>query len=357
MIKVGRIGALEELAAIEHEWTALVDRTPEMTPFHRPQWLIPWWRQFGSGEMHTLTFRGGSRLAGLLGFFIHEWEGRRQVTLTGNGITDYLGLIAERDAATECARLTLEYLFQIREKWDVCDWQDLRADSPLIAEGPASGCAESECCTRAEMPADSDVFADSLPHGLRRTLRIARRRLEREGDLRFDTVRNDGDATLVRKLFRLHESRWAPKGGPGSMLDQPSTQAFLIEATRQFSALGKVRIFTMEYRGELAAMIYGLLDGDRLWGYITGMDPALSRFSPGSLVLDYAMRGAIGEGARAWEFLRGEEHYKFLWGARVIRKSRLRFTPAECQSIIDRTSAHSSNESRSSGSSSVLGRP
>ncbi len=327
MITVVRIAFVNDLETLATEWTALIERAPSATVFHRPQWLIPWWRQFGSGDMHALAFYSDTRLVGFLGFFIHEWEGRRRATLIGTGITDYLGLVAEPDATAECARLALGYLHDHRDLWDLCDWPDLDADSQLMVAA-ATECSPAECCTRAELPSDADEFQASLPHGLRRTIRIAARRLEREGELRFDTMRNDPDAVLLRELFRLHASRWATKGGPGSMMDHPSTQAFLIQATRRLSALDKVRLYTMRYRGELSAIIYGMLDRGRLWGYITGMDPALSRFSPGSLVLDYAVREAIREGARAWEFLRGEEEYKFLWGAQRVSKARLRIEPA-----------------------------
>jgi CelD/BcsL family acetyltransferase involved in cellulose biosynthesis len=77
MITVERIGCREALAAIESEWTAFIDRAPDATPFHRPQWLLPWWREFGSGELHALAFRSDSRLVGFIGLFIHNWTDRR----------------------------------------------------------------------------------------------------------------------------------------------------------------------------------------------------------------------------------------------------------------------------------------
>ena len=326
MLTVERIACPQALAEIEHEWTALVDRVPDATPFYRPEWLLPWWRQFGSGHMHVLAFRSHERLTGLIGLFIHEWGGCRRVTLIGNGITDYLGLIAEPESAIECARLTFEYLTANRGLWDMCDWQDLRSDSPVIREAPWDldrEIVDYLPCTRAELPSHEDAFEASLPHGLRRTIRIAARRLERDGELRFETVRENADASVLRDLFRLHESRWAMKGGPESMMDCPGTQQFLLEATQQFSRLDRLRLYTMRYRGELAAVIYCIFDCGRLWGYITGMDPELSRFSPGTLVLNYAIGEAIREGASAWEFLRGKEDYKFLWGAQTVPKSRL----------------------------------
>ncbi len=330
MVNVFRISCPEALESIAGEWSALIEQDPKATPFHRPEWLIPWWRRLGSGELHALLFRGwNGRPVGFVPLFIHQWMGRRQVTLAGTGVTDYPGLTALPDAAAECARLTFEYLRANRERWDVCDWPDLREDSPLIAAVPPafqSDTSEGLPCTRVRLPSDPDDYQSGLPHGLRRTLRQAEQRLEREGELRFETLRGDPGRPVLDELFRLHETRWADRGGPESMLDRPAVQRFLLEASRRMSATGRLRLYTVRFRGELAAVILGFIDRGRVWGYITGMDPELGRFSPGSLVLSHAIRDAIGEGASAWEFLRGDEAYKFQWGAQKMPKLRLRLS-------------------------------
>ena len=327
VVKLARIGDANGLRRIAAQWGALVDRTPGTTPFGRPEWLLPWWDTLGSGELHALTFREDGRLAGLLILFIHEWEGWRQVTLAGNGITDYLGMIVDRRLESECANLAFGYLHDIRDRWDLCDWQDLRSGSPLLGYAPKFfNPAIEPCvsCTNAPLPSDFAAYEGGLSHGLRRTIRIAMRRLEREGSPVFGTVREDPDGQVLGELFRLHETRWASRGGPSSMFDRLETQRFLAAAARGFAALEKLMLFTMRSNGELAAIICALLDRNRAWGYITGMDPAFSRFSPGNLLLHYAMREAIAEGARSWEFLRGDEPYKFLWGARRVPKFRMR---------------------------------
>ncbi len=127
----------EHLDSIAPEWSTLIERVPHSTPLQRPEWLIPWWRQFGSGDIHALAFRFESRLVGFVGMFVHEWLGRRQVTLIGNGITDFLDLLAEPAHAAECARLTFNYLSAHRKLWDVCDWQDLNNDSALMTMIPS----------------------------------------------------------------------------------------------------------------------------------------------------------------------------------------------------------------------------
>jgi CelD/BcsL family acetyltransferase involved in cellulose biosynthesis len=326
MITVDEISTLNKWESLEAEWTTLITGCPLATPFQRPEWLLPWWRRFGSGQMTVLAFRAGDLLVGLLPAFIHLWEGRRRVTLIGNGITDYLDLTARPEYASECARLALQWFWRNRHRWDLCDWQDLQSDSPLIRA--RSGELEMASMpwlngTAASVGDDPDAYGEGLPHGLRRTIRLATRRLEREGEIEFETLCSDHDASALQALFRLHEERWRDKGGPESMLDSKSVQAFLIEATRGLSARGMIRLYTMRFLGHMAAMIYGILDRNCLYGYITGMDPQLARYSVGSLLLNYAIRDAIADGARRWDFLRGEEQYKFQWGAQRAPKRRV----------------------------------
>ncbi len=326
MLDVVAITNASDWQELAQEWTALIERCPCATPFQRPEWLLPWWRWFGSGEMAALAFYAEGRLVGHLPIFIHWWEGCRRVTLIGNGITDNLGLTAEPEYSAECARLAFQWLWRHRGRWDLCDWQDLPADSPLLAAqfgGLEATVAPHLNGTAAPIGADFERYVKALPHGLCRTIRLAARRLERAGELRFQTLRADHDASALRALFRLHEERWRDKGGPGSMMSSNSTQSFLFDVTQAFSARGMLRMYIMRFRGEPAAMIYGILDGSRLYGYITGMDPELGRYSPGSLLLHYAIRDAIADGARTWDFLRGQESYKFQWGAQTIFKRRM----------------------------------
>ena len=128
------------MCALAGEWAALCDRS-NATVFQRPEWLIPWWEHSGSGRLTLVVFRSGDDLVGLAPLFLHEWQGRRQVTLVGNGVSDYLDVIG----APECASAAIDFLDEQREEWDLCDWQDLPATSPLIAAAEASRLQHSIC--------------------------------------------------------------------------------------------------------------------------------------------------------------------------------------------------------------------
>ncbi len=55
----------------------------------------------------------------------------------------------------------------------------------------------------------------------------------------------------------------------------------------------------------------------RWWSYLSGYDRAFSRYSVGTQLLAHTIRAAIEEGLAEFDFLRGEEEYKFDWADRV----------------------------------------
>jgi CelD/BcsL family acetyltransferase involved in cellulose biosynthesis len=76
-----------------------------------------------------------------------------------------------------------------------------------------------------------------------------------------------------------------------------------------------VRFYVLHLAGTVAAIYYGFIHGDRAYAYLGGFDPAFAFESPGTVLLDHAIREAAREGAREFHFLRGREAYKYQWGA------------------------------------------
>jgi len=49
--------------------------------------------------------------------------------------------------------------------------------------------------------------------------------------------------------------------------------------------------------------------------YNAGIDPDARELSPGVLLMAELIRAALGAGARRFDFLRGDEPYKYEWGS------------------------------------------
>ncbi|RUX44983.1 GNAT family N-acetyltransferase, partial [Mesorhizobium sp. M7A.F.Ca.CA.002.09.1.1] len=51
------------------------------------------------------------------------------------------------------------------------------------------------------------------------------------------------------------------------------------------------------------------------YAYLGGFDPAYAEESPGAILIGHAIVESIREDAREFDFLRGQEAYKYGWGA------------------------------------------
>jgi CelD/BcsL family acetyltransferase involved in cellulose biosynthesis len=310
------IRTADELFRLEQDWRRLHARAADASPFQHPSWLLPWWSEFGSGELLSLALRDNGELAGFAPMFLHPWAGRRQVTLVGTGVSDRLGFVAAKGYEERLVREVFALLASERHRWDLCDLQDLPQE--FAVPSPPETAIEHRfepqySCARVNLPLTPEEYVSSLPHGLRRNLRRYRAQLENAGDVEFTACRCPaGVQEGMEALFVLHEARWAGRC-EGGMLG--GHEQFHRKAARRMADEGVARCFQIKVgKGPIAAL-YGFLQGDRFWSYQTGFDPAYSRFCPGALILEHAISRVIAEGARVFDFLRGSEDYKQAWGA------------------------------------------
>lgn len=322
--------APDALTRLAPEWSDLWERCPWATPFQSPEWLLPWWRHlFKGGEQWVLALRCSGRLAGLAPLFIHGHSERpdlRQVSIIGAGITDYLDFLFEPEIACEGVRTILQYLAEQRSRWDVCDFQELRAGSPLLrAELPAGIHGERlSCgiCPVLVLPRTPEEFYAKLDAKLRTDVRRARNKLERSGELQFETARLEATEEASEALFRLHQARWQTRDEPG-MLASHDRQSFHRDVITNFARRDWLRLYALRYKGSIVAVFYGFLTRGRAYAYLSGFQPELARLSPGTVLLSLAIEEAIREHASEFDFLRKTEEFKHLWGAQDRANGRL----------------------------------
>ncbi|MBW3623948.1 MAG: GNAT family N-acetyltransferase [Armatimonadetes bacterium] len=318
------VTTMEGLERLRPEWAGLWKRSPTATPFQSPEWLIPWWRHIGEGDLWTLALREKGRLVGLLPLYIYtqEWNGSRDVFPLGIATTDYLDALflpGYEDAGMAAA---FAHLDANRDRWDLCDFSDLRESSPLLSAPAPSGWSDEvehgEPCPVLTLPETEEGLSGCVPGHLLHNLRYYTRRAEREGEVTFEAANADTVEDLFDALLRLHRARWITKGEEG-VLSSEAVQRTHREALPGLLALGVLRLYAMRIGGRIVAVFYGFTDTHhpmrRSYYYLSGFEPELSHLSLGTLVIGHAVREAIRDGAAEFDFLRGHESYKYLWGA------------------------------------------
>lgn len=326
------IGELEQLGP---EWWELWRRCPFATPFQSPAWAISWCRHIGHPQLRTLALRDQGRLAGLAPFFL--WRdpaaGETVLLLAGTGISDYLDVLIPPEHESAGPALIFDWLLSERRGWEVCDWHQLRPESPLLRYlSPVDWREETqaqEACPVLSLPASLEQWAGSGPSGLLQQARYAWRGAEQLGTPRFERADDANFETLFSALVRLHEARWRARRGAG-MLAEKEVQEFHREAARGLLAAGALRLYGLRLNDQWAASFYGFQQAGRAYYYLGGFDPALGPLSLGTLMVSHAIEAAIREGAREFDFLRGSEGYKYRWGARdrATYRRTLRVRPA-----------------------------
>lgn len=321
MLRLELIEDRQGLRAFEPEWLAFIRDVPPPTPFQLPQWLLAWWRHFGSGKLHVMVAKDEDGVAGIIPCFLHEWSHRKQLTLMGTGISDYLDPVIKESCRCEFRRLVARHLQNFRD-WEVCDWQDLAVDGAL----PVASEIDVPCSEIRVTESFEEFFA-KRPKDLKRNLRRYREKAEAIGPLQFD-VCDEASPELLDALIDLHGARWR-KSGEAGMIEANGSAAFLREIAVVMARDHLLRIFSLCCAGRIAAVILAFRYRKTIFSYLSAFDPAYEAFGFGRELLFHALRHAHEEGFEAWNFLRGEEPYKFSWGAQVIRKYRVSVTNSQ----------------------------
>jgi len=146
-------------------------------------------------------------------------------------------------------------------------------------------------------------------HELRRKLRRA------ETEARIGWYMTSDPAQLLEDLeafFDLHRQSSPDKE---DFMSEPARQGFFQETARFSLAQGWLELSFLLINGEKAASMFCFAYNNQTMVYNSGYDPQRFAFlSPGIVLLAYHIRDSIAKGRSAFDFLRGDEAYKYRFG-------------------------------------------
>ena len=320
----------KNLEDLTEEWTGLCEKCIKATPFQYPQWLLPWWKNFGGSILKLLVFRSEGELVGVAPFFIYKTDsGTRKLCQAGTGISDYLDMVSLQGYEEKCLQGVVEYLSGTNNQWDECDFQDLPEGSLLLRVdlGENFRVERLACnvCTYVELPSSAESLPKQFPKKLRKDLRRAERELMNKGEYKMEIAAQQNVDEFLHELFRLHGARWQSKNQTG-VLNGKSLLKFHRESAPHLLKEGLLRLYLMRSGGTAIASYYVLSKGVVDYAYLGGFDPAMEDFSPGKLALFNVMLDSIARGSEIVDFLRGEEPYKYQWRPMSRHNYRIRIT-------------------------------
>ncbi|MBN2118841.1 MAG: GNAT family N-acetyltransferase [Anaerolineales bacterium] len=307
-------------------WNALAGQSIADTPFARYEYLCEWWQTLGGGEWENaelvlVSATEDDRLIGVAPLFVAEYDGPRALMLIGSiEISDYLDLIVRAEDLPRFLSGLLDFLESSRPaSWSALDWYNLPDDSPTLAALKAE--AEKRGWTHHEEIAHpvprillNGSFEDYLSridkkqrHEIRRKMRRA---AESEKGVRFYVV--DGTADIDKEIDDFFDL----------MVQDPGKKKFLHPAMHEqmtvtiqnAHAQGYLWLGFLEVEGAKAAASLNFDYKNKLWGYNSGVGSEHKELSPGWVLLAHVIQWCCENGRSEFDFMRGDEEYKYRFG-------------------------------------------
>lgn len=312
---------------LETEWEELLSQAISPVPFLHYGYLETWWRHKGAGEwpkaeLLLVTAWNGGRLAGIAPLFLTEHQGVRALMFLGSiELSDYLDFIVRgEDLGAFLAGLAEFLEGPGLPVWDRLDLYNIRQDSPSlpefarVARGKGWEFFQEEVMKAPCLPLpDSwEAYLAGLGKKQRHEIRRKLRRLESSGlDHRWYMVKEgaalDDEIEAMLDLMADSEEKRA--------FLQPDRREFLADMMRQASAEHRLELAFLEIQGQKAAGFLCFDEFNRVWVYNSGIASQWGELSPGWVLLARIIAQAIEEGRSAMDFMRGDEEYKYRFGA------------------------------------------
>jgi CelD/BcsL family acetyltransferase involved in cellulose biosynthesis len=179
----------------------------------------------------------------------------------------------------------------------------------------------------AEHSWDSYLSVLSSKHrgNVRRGLRLLASRF----DMSFRFAETDAERRAAfTELITLHGKRWQARGGSTAFYT-PALLAFHEDLSQRALECGWLRLAVLRLNGVSVAAFYGFRYKRWFYYYQSGFDPDYAKYSVGVAIVALTIKSAIEEGADEYDFLHGNESYKFLWTQSVRELHRLELFPPD----------------------------
>lgn len=325
---------LPEMSALAAEWNELLAGSASHVPFLRNEYLSTWWQTLGGGEwsqgeLCVITARQEGQLAGIAPlFFTTNREGEPALMLLGCiEISDYLDLIAPAQTLQPFVDGLFDYLSGLRTPaWRVLDWWNFQSTSPTLPVLEAAAARKSwrytpellQHCPYIPLPGDWEVYLAGIDKKQRHEIRRKMRRLEVEIPSRWYIVE---DESILDAEVEAFMDMMAQDLNKRRFLTEAMRVQFHLSMREAFRA-GWLQMAVLEIAGEKAAGYINFDYLNSIWVYNSAINFKFREQSPGWVLLGYLLQWANEHKREVFDFMRGDEDYKYRFGGvdrRVVR--------------------------------------
>lgn len=298
-------------------WEAIVASSRSATVFDLPTWQKTWWEHFGDTKSERiLAVCSDEGAIDLLAPLMQE--GDVVSFLGGTDLVDYHDFVCLGDAPHSCIKAIMgelsadsgvnKLLFE-----SISDISQTLEKLPAITRefGWNVEVEKEDVSPRLELSGDWEEYVSSLRKKDRHELRRKMRRLDAAGEVRHIELSAREDVeTALTDFFALHRLSTPEK----NEFMTPEREQFFRDVSAKLADSGVTRLSFLELDGKRVATSLSFVVGNVRYLYNSGYDPEYGRLAVGLLNHAFTIQKSIEQGHTVFDFMRGNESYKYHLG-------------------------------------------
>ena len=321
--------SFDDLTTYKEEWNQLVKCSASQVPFLTFEYLKAWWETRGGGEwpdeselILIAAFRNQTLVGAAPLFLTNNTQGQSVLKFIGAvEVSDFLDFIVHPQNLPTFISGLLDFLVSDS---GIPGWESIELDN-LLESTPTLAILKTEAAERGwafdqvhlqpapyvRFAGDFQAYLAGLDKKQRHEIRRKIRRIEGELDdvqLTF-TSNTENLAADVDAFIEM-------------MAQDPTKQIFLTDKMRQhLHRTAQVafdhhwlQLSFLTLDGKKAAAHMSFIYDNRIWLYNSGWEWAYRDLSPGWVLLAYLIQWATENGIEVFDFMRGDEPYKYKFG-------------------------------------------
>ncbi|MDR3198264.1 MAG: GNAT family N-acetyltransferase, partial [Planctomycetaceae bacterium] len=317
-IQIQILKSPEEFKHIREEWNMLTDYCVYPNVFLRAEWLLVWWKRFGSklGTFHILIVRNQGQLIAGLPLF-RERNGTLKL-LGFDGVTcpEYLGLVVKAEYLEQTAQELAQFLI-CQKNWTQLYFEDYAVEDTgtsrfveILKQQLPSWERAGEGRYHIPLPETYEDYLMTRGQNNRYKKRKELKKAVEEYHAHLVEPEISEIDRWFSELQRLGIAALEHKTLPP--LAREDFSGLVYDLIVELLPRKEFRIFVLYYGDKPAAFKLGFVYAGKFYDYLTGFDPNLPGRA-GNIVIHFILMRLIEEGFREFDFLRGLEDYKTHW--------------------------------------------
>jgi len=322
-----------EFLELQSDWERLFRENPRHSPFLAWGWVNAWLKYIA--RPHELQIIYLQDADGIVRYILplHRPKGkfgiksRRTMLVCNYGLecSDSLGCLCTPDLEDQSANLTADAINRFCDRNDVISLGFLdsiggfphRLEAAMQSAGRLIKIRPDAVCPAFDLPGSWDEYLGQLSYKFRSQVRRTCRQFGADGQPRLQRMDAVDVGVFASDLIRLNRSRLSDKGESSSLEDR-DLRAFFEEAIPYMASHGIAWMDTIVQGREVLGSALHFVHGETIYYYMGGFDDKARKLQPGTALLAQVMQRGIDSGFTRFDFLRGDEAYKYRWNATAV---------------------------------------